>query len=175
MVKAINAMIQSNEKITYDKLNDNVLKNIDDVEAVNMIKTIRNIIERDKVTLDPNIKKYLNELVKFDGKMLKDSKAALIFNVFETELYHNLFYGLELEVAKPERKKIKDLLLQSITIENYLQYKLKEYTNNPDKCIAEYNVSCGEFFIRVFKQSLNYISTHLGPNEVKNFIINLYS
>jgi len=82
MSKAIQSMIDSKIKITADILNERVLKNIEDMEAINIIQMIRQILQKDKtVILKPDISRYLNRLYSFDGLMIKNSFSALLFNV----------------------------------------------------------------------------------------------
>ena len=82
MEQAIKKMIQSGTKITFDMINENVLKNVYDSASLGIIKNIRQLIENDKtVIVKLDMKKYLTMLFEFDGNMTKESIPALLFNV----------------------------------------------------------------------------------------------
>jgi penicillin amidase len=80
--KAIQAMINSGVKITHEAINEKLLKNIEDVDSLDIINSIRETLRKDKsVVIKTNLTKLLNVLYAFDGQMKSDSLGALLLNV----------------------------------------------------------------------------------------------
>jgi penicillin amidase len=157
-------LITNGEKINASLINEHLLKNVKDYYCKDTLQLIYTLFENEKSVdqLNRPENSLLKNLFYFDCEMKGESRDALLFNVWENEIHHNLHYTKNIEKFLTE-SKIR--LIEADERSNYLTYKLKQYIKNPTLCVDEYKMSCSEFFLKNFQYALETIESHLGKNR----------
>jgi penicillin amidase len=164
MELAIVDHISSGKKIDQKFIIDKLFNNVYDPYCPDLIKFMTGILKQDKaVWARVNSDSLHQTLFGFDCHMKGESKGALLFNVIENEFYHVLNY--EFQKANLKYKYIERHVLNAEERVNYLILKLKEYTEDPKLCSAEYEMTCSSLVENVFKNGIDYIRNRLGSDE----------
>ena len=156
--KNIEKHLQSGKKITVDFVMNDIINNVHDSHCDIVMKYLREINNQFEVTVHA-----LNDLRDFNCDMRGDSKEALLYNVFITEVEKDLSYF-------NNSKSLNDYDLIGISINsegrgNFLIYKLKQYVEDKALCIKEYKMRCNEFLNKAYHEARKYIVRRLGPNH----------
>ena len=150
--------LQSGKKITVDFVVNDIINNVHDSHCDIVMKYLREINNQFEVTVHA-----LRDLKDFNCDMRGDSKEALLYNVFITEIEKDLSYF-------NNSKSLNDYDLIGISINseargNFLIYKLKQYVEERALCIKEYKIRCNEFLNKAYHEAKKFIVRRLGPNQ----------
>ena len=66
------------------------------------------------------------------------------------------------EINQKIHPEIHNVIIRSFNFENFFIMKLNEYLINPELCLKEYKISCGGFFVKNMRNSINFIKKTLG-------------
>jgi acyl-homoserine lactone acylase PvdQ len=162
----LESWIKSGNKVDKDFIIKNMLGNVYDSYCKDILGFVQKILKNEKNENFEIFENYfdLKNLLNFDCYMKGESRQALIYNVFENELHHLLHYtDTKDEIIK---QKATVNLIEAEERSNYLVHKLKKYSNlNSKICFEEYNLSCGDFIIKAYKEAIKTIKLRLGENE----------
>jgi penicillin amidase len=158
--------LKNGKKINTQFVIDKVINNVHDVVCEDLLKSIKELNTKEKYK-----SKFMEKFSEFNCQMERESKEALIYNAFITELVNSLPY-----ISKEKINNIQDTLLLNDTKKipldtderaNYLYYFFQKFINDSNICQKEFNQSCSEFLDSIYNKAIKYLTNKLGRDREK--------
>jgi penicillin amidase len=158
--------LKNGKKINTQFVIDKVINNVHDVVCEDLLKSIKELNTKEKYK-----SKFMEKFSEFNCQMERESKEALIYNAFITELVNSLPY-----ISKEKINNIQDSLLLNDTKKipldtderaNYLYYFFQKFINDSNICQKEFNQSCSEFLDSIYNKAIKYLTNKLGRDREK--------
>ena len=156
--KKIDNYLKKGKKINVDFVIKEIINNVHDSQCDDLLETLKKFESSNEKLL------ILSELEGFNCDMDRDSKQALIYNVFLNKLSYKLSYYNNSKIINDW--DLNRMAMDSEERANFLMYKLNQYVKNPEQCKVEYKKeTCVEFLNNAYTSAIKFISTKLTEDE----------